>query len=334
MELKHSVSFMIGNMGYLIKIFLWMLICLLVIGALAAAIYIPAGNALENKADILQEVDHIKATFESYLQDEISLLEFVKGVEDDPNDGGIQQHIVNGIKALLSNVGAMAGFVIAAIFLYCLYLYLTGVSHYTIGYIINELMTSNTKYGFTPALLKNFKIASKFALCKMLITCPLDLAIITAICATGFGLVQLIGFPALAVALILGVCLFSLRAMLFAGWIPRMLFNPDERPFSALARSISSVRQNFGGFFKSFTSIFFTAYACVAVLSVPTFGVVNLLVPSTYFFILRAVELIGYYKLNGMSFYVDPRTVVNSIEYGYRKENQTETIDEFNDINY
>ena len=69
-------------------------------------------------------------------------------------------------------------------------------------------------------------------------------------------------------------------------------------------------------------------------MTVPTFGVVNLLVPSTYFLVLRAVELIGYYKLNGMSFYVDPRTVVNTIEYGYRKENQTEAVDEFNDINY
>ena len=325
MELKHAVSFMIGNMGYLGKIFIWMLVCLLVVGALAAAIYIPAGNALESKAEILEEIDHIKGTVESYLQDEISLF---AGVED------IELHIVKSVKSLLSNAGAMAGFIIAAIFLYCLYLFLTGLSHYTIGYITNELMTSNTRYGFTAALLKNFKVSSKFALCKMLISCPLDLAIITVICATGFGLLKIIGFPALAIALVLGVCLFSLRAMLYAGWIPRMLFNPEEKVFSAFARSISSVRQNFGGFFKSFASIFFTAYGCVSVLTVPTFGVVNLLVPSTYFFVLRAVELIGYYKLNGMSFYVDPRTVVNTIEYGYRKENQTENVDEFNDINY
>lgn len=325
MELKHAVSFMIGNMGYLGKIFIWMLICMLVVGSLAAAIYIPAGNALENKGEILEEVSHIRTTFESYLQDEISLFE---GVED------IEQHIVKGVKSLLSNAGAMAGFVIAAIFLYCLYLFLTGISHYTIGYITNELMTSNTRYGFTAAMLKNFKTSSKFALCKMLITCPLDLAIVTVICSTGFGLMKLIGFPALAIALILGVCLYSLRAMLFAGWIPRMLYNPEEKVFASFARSISSVRQNFGGFFKSFSSIFFTAYCCISVLTVPTFGVVNLLVPSTYFFILRAVELIGYYKQNGMSFYVDPRTVVNTIEYGYRKENQAETVDEFNDINY
>ena len=325
MELKHSVSFMIGNMGYLGKIFVWMLICTLVVGALAAAIYIPAGNAIDNKADILQEIDHIKTTVESYLRDEISLFE---GVED------IERHIVVGVKALISNAGAMAGFIIAAIFLYCLYLFLTAISHYTIGYIINELMTSNTRYGFTAALLKNIKVSTKFALCKMLISCPLDLAIIAVISATGFGLMKLIGFPALAIALVLGVCLFSLRAMLYAGWIPRMLYNPEERVFASFTRSISSVRKNFGGFFKTFTSIFFTAYACVSVLSVPTFGVVNLLVPSTYFLVLRAVELIGYYKLNGMSFYVDPRTVVNTIEYGYRKENQEENTDEYNDINY
>ena len=325
MELKHAASFMIGNMGYLIKIFIWMFICLLIVGALAAAIYIPAGNALDNKADILQEVDHIKLNVQDYLENKKSLYESVEDIE---------QHIANGIKALLSNAGAMAGFVIAAIFLYCLYLFLTGISHFVIGYINNELMTSNTRYGFTAATLKNFKTACKFSLCKMLITCPLDLAIVTVIFATGFGFLKLIGFFGLAIALVLGVCLFSFRAMLFAGWIPRILFNPEEKMFSAFARSISSVRQNFGGFFKTFSAIFFTAYACISVLTVPTFGVVNLLVPATYYFMLRAVELIAYYKLNNMSFYVDPRTVVNTIEYGYRKENQNETVDEFNDINY
>ncbi len=325
MELKHSVSFMIGNMGYLGKIFIWMLVCTLVVGGLAAAIYIPSGSALAKNEEILVEVEHINVVVSQYLQDEISLYE---GVED------IEQHIVKIVNVLLSNAGAMAGFIIAAICLYCLYLFLTGISHYTIGYITNELMTSNTKYGFVAAMLKNIKTACKFSACKMLISCPLDLSIIAVICATGFGLLKVIGFPALAIALILGVCLFSLRAMLYAGWIPRILFNPEEKMFAALSRSLSSVKQNFGGFFKTFATIFFTAYGCISVLTVPTFGVVNLLVPSTYFFVLRSVELIGYYKLNGMSFYVDPRTVVNTIEYGYRKENQTEAVDEFNDINY
>ena len=325
MELKHSVSFMIGNMGYLGKIFIWMLVCTLVVGGLAAAIYIPSGSALAKNEEILVEIDHINVVVSQYLQDEISLYE---GVED------IEQHIVKIVNVLLSNAGAMAGFIIAAICLYCLYLFLTGISHYTIGYITNELMTSNTKYGFVAAMLKNIKTACRFSACKMLLSCPIDLSIIAVICATGFGLLKVIGFPALAIALILGVCLFSLRAMLYAGWIPRILFNPEEKMFAALSRSLSSVRQNFGGFFKTFATIFFTAYGCISVLTVPTFGVVNLLVPSTYFFVLRSVELIGYYKLNGMSFYVDPRTVVNTIEYGYRKENQTESVDEFNDINY
>lgn len=325
MELKHSVSFMIGNMGYLGKIFIWMLVCTLVVGGLAAAIYIPSGSALAKNEEILVEIEHINGVASQYLQDEISLYEGVEGIE---------QHIVKIVKVLLSNAGAMAGFIIAAICLYCLYLFLTGISHYTIGYITNELMTSNTKYGFVAAMLKNIKTACRFSACKMLLSCPLDLSIIAVICATGYGLLKVIGFPALAIALILGVCLFSLRAMLYAGWIPRILFNPEEKMFAALSRSLSSVKQNFGGFFKTFATIFFTAYGCISVLTVPTFGVVNLLVPSTYFFVLRSVELIGYYKLNGMSFYVDPRTVVNTIEYGYRKENQTESVDEFNDINY
>ena len=58
MELKHSVSFMIGNMGYLGKIFIWMLVCTLVVGGLAAAIYIPSGSALAKNEEILVEIEH------------------------------------------------------------------------------------------------------------------------------------------------------------------------------------------------------------------------------------------------------------------------------------
>lgn len=42
---------------------------------------------------------------------------------------------------------------------------------------------------------------------------------------------------------------------------------------------------------------------------------------------LRAIELIGYYKTKGFSFYTDATTVINTVEYGFRAEQQAEDFD-------
>jgi hypothetical protein len=234
---------------------------------------------------------------------------------------------------LASNAGVMAGLVIAVIFLYCLYLFLTGLSYYPTAYIINALMSSNTRYGFAASMAKNIKMACKFSVSRMLMSCPIGLSIVALLAGVGFGLMKLLGVFALPILLVAGLALFSLRSILFSGWLPRLLHNPEERTFDAFVRSLVSVKGNMGALFKSFSLIFFVAYCCVFVLTVPTFGFINILIPSTYYILLRSVELVGFYKTNNMSFYVDSRTVINTVEYGYRKDNQ-EDDDEYNDINY
>ena len=60
----------------------------------------------------------------------------------------------------------------------------------------------------------------------------------------------------------------------------------------------------------------------MAGLSVPTFGLVIVVIPSLDYFLFRTIELVGYYKMTGMSFYTDAANVVDTVEFGYRAENQ------------
>lgn len=53
----------------------------------------------------------------------------------------------------------------------------------------------------------------------------------------------------------------------------------------------------------------------------------TLILPSMYYFMLRAIELIGYYKTKGLSFYTDATTVINTVEYGFRAEQQSDDYD-------
>jgi hypothetical protein len=324
MEIKHASSILLGNMSYVAKLFVWLLICVLLTVAIAAAIFIPVGNALDMKGDIVTELTLIKDSIHSLLKNETGVYDLLITFE---------KSALAILGMLASNAGVMAGLVIAVIFLYCLYLFLTGLSYYPTAYIINALMSSNTRYGFAASMAKNIKMACKFSVSRMLMSCPIDLSIVALLAGVGFGLMKLIGVFALPILLVAGLALFSLRSILFSGWLPRLLHNPEERTFDAFVRSLVSVKGNMGALFKAFSLIFFVAYCCVFVLTVPTFGFINILIPSTYYILLRSVELVGFYKTNNMSFYVDSRTVINTVEYGYRKDNQ-EDDDEYNDINY
>ncbi len=316
---------MLGNMSYIAKLFLWTLICVLIIVGIGAAIFIPAGNSLEVKDDIIVEVDNIRKSTESMLKNEAGIYDVLMSIENSA---------FTILKLAASNAGVLAGFIIAAILLYALYLFLTGLSYYPLAYVIRELMSSNTRYGFAASMAKNFKKAAEFSAVRMLISCPLDIAIVAAVAGIGFGLMKAIGVFVLPMLFVLAICLFTLRSMLYSGWLPRLLHHPDEGVFSSFARSLVSVKGNFGCLFKAFSMIFFVAYCWLFTLTVPTFGVINVLVPSMYYFLLRTVELVGYYKTNNMSFYIDKRTVINTVEYGYRKEVIDENQGEYNDINY
>ncbi len=57
----------------------------------------------------------------------------------------------------------------------------------------------------------------------------------------------------------------------------------------------------------------------------------SIVLPSLYYFILRAIELIGYYKTKGYSFYTDATTVINTVEFGYRAEQQDRDVENFDD---
>lgn len=322
MEFKYATSLLFSNMGYILKIFVWILICVLITAAIGSAILIPIGNLFASKTDVSDELDNLSAVANSFLHGEASIFDSAVGLRDG---------FVALINALTAHTSAFVGLIFALIFLYLLYCFLVGMSYYPTADIINKLMSSNLRFGFASSLAANFKAACKFSFAKMLVALPIDVVIFFVVYGLLVGLSSLIGLFSLPIVLAVALTLCSLRATLFAGWIPRMLYNPDEKVFTAFSRSLTSVKTNFKGLFKAYAITFFVSYALIAGLSVPTFGLMSLVVPATYYFLLRCVELVGYYKTNAMCFYTDATTVINTVEFGYRKDIQD---DDENDINY
>lgn len=310
-------------MGYILKILVWVLICVLITAAIGSAILIPIGNSFTAKTEVSAELDGIEQSVEDLVYGRANLYDTAVGV---------RSGFVNLAHILVQHTGTFVGLIFALLFLYLLYSFLIGLGYYPTADIINKIMSSNMRFGFAASMAANFKRACTYSAAKMLICFPLDIIILGVLYGLAVGLFSVIGLFALPILLAVGVLLFSLRAALFAGWLPRLLFNPDEKVYTAFSRSLSSVKINFKGLLKAYLITFFISYALIAGLTIPTFGLMSLLIPATYYFLLRAVELIGYYKTNVLCFYTDDTTVIDTVEFGYRKDNQDEN--EFNDINY
>ena len=324
MEFKYSLSLLFSNMGYVLKILGWVVACLLITACIGAAVLIPTFNALAEDPEVASNASAFAEDVQSFLDGEISISSFLQRAAAD---------LSSLAYAVTDSAGLLAAIIILCIFLYCLYTFLIYTSYYPTSYIVNQLMSSNMRIGLASSIAMHLRKAVRFSAARLTVTVPIDAIVTAIVCGIAFGLWNVIGFFSLTVALAFGVFGYSARATVVAGWLPRLMFNKDENIYTAFSRSLRSVKLNFKGLLKSFIITYFATYMLVATCGIPTFGLVAIVVPSINYFLMRLIELVGYYKMNGMSFYADAITVVDTVEFGYRTENQ-QRADEENLTNY
>lgn len=323
MEFKYSISILFSHLSYALKLLLWILISLLLTFALGAAIILPIW-----KSTALLSI----VNFPMHLE---NIVESIKTVWTGSQTirAALANVIVEG-RAFLADIVQYPSFAVclsfALIFLYAFYCFVFGLSYYTVSDILNKLMASNYKIGFASNLALNFKKACKFSAARLAITLPIDVLFFAIVASVLFGLFPYIGFFVIPLLLVIGVLICSLRSLLFAGWLPRMLFHPEEKVYTSFTRSLTYVKSNMGGLFKSYVVTFTIVYLFGTVFSIPTGGLMPIVMPSLYYIMLRAIELVGYYKTKGLSFYTDATTVINTVEFGYRTEQQLQSVEEYN----
>lgn len=323
MEFKYSISILFSNLGYALKILVWILISLLLAFALGAAIILPIWKSM-NMVSIAYFPGHID-----------NIIESVKTVWTGSQTirAALADVITEG-KCFLIDIVQFPTFAaslsLALIFVYAFYCFVFGLSYFTISDIVNKLMASNYRIGFASNLALNFKKACKYSAARLSISLPIDVIFFAIMASILFGLFEHVGFFVIPILLIVGVLICSLRSLLFAGWLPRMLFHPEEKVYTSFTRSLTYVKSNMGGLFKSYVVTFTIVYLLATAFAIPTGGLMSLILPSLYYFILRAIELIGYYKTKGLSFYTDATTVINTVEFGYRSEQQLQSVEEYN----
>lgn len=315
MEFKHAISILFSNMGYTLKLLVWILISLALTIGVGCAIVIPLAKVIESTTEASYWFSELLSKANGFLDGSLSLRGLLQQGSDCLENVFIQ---------IATNKGACVGLVFGGVFVYAFYCFVFGLSYYPMGYIINNLMASNLRYGFANSMAMNLKTAARYSIARLGISLPIDLIFAVVMLSIIFGLFPIIYVGVLPIAFVIGMLFCTLRAMLFAGWLPRMLYHPEERAYVNFLRSLIYVKSNFGGYFKAYLITFFCAYLIGVACSLPTGGIMMVLLPSLYFFLLRTVELVGYYKVKGYNFYVDANNVINMVEYGYRSDNQTD----------
>ncbi len=300
-------------MGYVLKILMWILISLLITAAVGAAVLIPIWRVLASTTAVQTIASGIFNTageiWNGGLHMRVAIYDLVP-------------RLLNMLEEIATNPAIATGLAFAVLFLYMLYSFIMGLSYYTIADIINKLMSANLRFGFASNMALNFKRCCRYSFAKLLISMPIDILAVVLGILLAYGLLSVVGVFALAIMIVVGVLFFSLKALLFSGWLPRVLHHPEEKLFISFTRAFPFVKANLGGLFKAYVITFGCVYLLASVFTVPTCGLIMLILPSIYYFLLRAVELVGYYKTKGFSFYADSTTVVNTVDYGFRFSGQ------------
>ncbi len=313
MEFKYSISMLFSRMGYLFKVLVWVLICLVVVGAIGAGIMVPIVRAFSTNEEVATQLREVVSVVKDTIYARNNIFEAIVELTETMNALASE---------LLENTGAFVGFVFAVLFVYMLYSFLIGIIFYPTSDMINKMMSSSMKFGLASSLAMNFKNAARYSFARCVITLPVDVVIILVLYGLFVGLFKGIGLFCLPIVLFISMVLISLRSTLFAGWLPRFLFNPKEKVLTSFYRSLAAVKANFRELFKAYAITTCLAYMLIVAFAIPTFGLILIIAPAMYYFMLRAIELVGYYKMNEMCFYIDDANVINTRAYGYRADNQ------------
>ena len=176
------------------------------------------------------------------------------------------------------------------------------------GEILYGYMSSQAQVNFTGRIFSSVRKSFKYILAKLLIATPINILIFFLIYKV-FALTALGGTIKFAVPPIitLVLCLlFTLRLVLFSGWLPGLIVN-DCGVWSAFARGIRAVGRRF---FRTFSTmlVFVLLNICIDVL----FGSIALLllVPLGVYFVY-IIDFVMFYGSQGMRYYVDADTIIS-----------------------
>lgn len=302
---KHAIDISISKFSLTYKMLACIILVTLIIVALAIGVLYPIIAPLARE---LGEVNIFKAVgdaFGSLFQGDPAL----------QNERFIALKVAyEAFKDIFSSATGAIWSATAIIFvLYILYKYLLNTLVYSTADITNHFMNSGSKFGLISNIIVNLRRSSMYSLISALIDAAFLALSLAIIYGVGWILAKLSVFLMLPLVFVMIILLASVKNSFFSLWLPTMIVG-EKTAIKALKESIKTIfsHKNFLITLGAYIAYWFIGFSITLLLALVTFGVALVVVPVFAILFSRTYNLVYYYSINNMKYYVDKQTVVQN----------------------
>lgn len=287
------------------KVMLKALICQVLILALISSLcFLIFGGLVEDCLGIFTSVnfgEFISNTIKSVVNAEFNVDEFSSQLSE----------VVEQTRAAIESIPNMWNRVevsyVACICLFLVYRMLVSVSDLSVGFQIQEFMTSNATRPFSWYFVKKFQSGLKFVCLQTLLALPLDFFIILVSVGVCVSLAVFIGWWSVVPAIVVLLLLYAARHTYFAFWLP-VATTEGLSVSKSLTKSVSLIPYRFGHVFWKTLMLVCVMGACISLSVVfvenSVLKVVLCTVPNlVLFFILKCVNFVEYFTATNRAFF-------------------------------
>lgn len=316
MEIRNSINILFAKFSLNYRVLLYMFLSIAIVLGISVSIIIPSFTAVFRSPETAELFTVLRQQMSEFMSGTASISDFSQAI----------RAFVDGVKDLLGSSNAPAVFWITFSMMCIFIRFVTSFCFPVISDVVNNFMSSNMNYGFMSNMLKNFKMCFKYACFHTLFTTIIDAAILLAVYGISALLISYINVFALALSLLTGVILISLRLAFSSGVIPAMVVEGETGYFRAFKKSWPNLKKYFKFIFGAYCIACFAMYCLITILSLITFGLAFFVLAAMFVTYIHILQLVFYYGSKNMRYYSDGYTIVNTAPIEDRLDLQEELI--------
>ena len=297
---KNINSIFLSKATVVFKMVLYLLIIVLIFGIIGFSIIAPISKGL--RIDIMKVgLGH-------------KFAQYVEATLTDNNPEAARVVLIEAFQKIDDIMAAWNGEVIAAIVVFVvlsiLYAIVYFMSYYTVSDIINNFMSTNSKYGFAANFVANSKKSFMFSLWYTLYI--LGIYVIGFGAAIGLGL--LIGRASAIIGLfvmyLLAIGTLALRRALTPFWMPAMVAN-DLSTKDAFYKNFELLKGRFAKTFGAYFMLYLISVVLFLASAILTFGVAMIFMFCAIWLYFQIRDMVAFYHISGKKYYIDEQTVID-----------------------
>lgn len=300
MIFRNTIRLLLSNFSNVWKALLYYVICIVLTAAVCWSVASPVIYNL-NKAGVF-------ADFYALLQS------FFDGVKFESVATSLNSIIDTAWNVISSNF--QFNYIFLIVWVFFVFPFTLDLAQLAMGEVLYGYMTSQVKYSFTGRYIKNIGKSCVYSLFRYLVLFVLNVLAMSLLVGV-IKFVVLGGFVNILLALLvfaLSLVLFAFKHALVSCWMPGIAVL-NSNPFKALKQNFKCVFSKFFSIFSNYLTLVMLALAVNVMSFVFTFGVSIILTLPLTAFVFVIFQMVTYFTVNGMRFYVYPDMFITPQKY-------------------